>query len=50
MKSLDSSLNAEMHVELDLLADTSVVGSDVLIVLDHECHADIYGYETKSRH
>ncbi len=50
VKSLDSSLNTNIQVELDSHADTSVVGSNVLIVHDHEGYVDVYGYNSKSRH
>ena len=50
VKSLDSSLNTNIKVELDSHADTSVVGSNVLVVHDHERYVDVYGYDSKSRH
>ncbi len=50
VKSLDSSLNSKIQVELDSYADTSVVGSNVLVVHDHECYVDLFGYDSKSRH
>ncbi len=30
--------------------NTSVLGSNVLVLQDHEVHLDIYGYDNKSRH
>ncbi len=50
VKSLDSSLNTNIQVELDSHADTSVIGSNVLVVHDHEQYVDVYGYDSKSRH
>ncbi len=50
VKSLDSSLNTNIQVELVSHADTSVVGSNVLVVYDHERYVDVYGYDSKSRH
>ena len=50
VKSLDSSHNPKIQVELDSHADTSVVGSNVLIVHDHERYVDVFGYDSKSRH
>ncbi len=50
VKSLDSSLNTNIQVELDSHADISVVGSNVLVVHDHEWYVDVYGYNSKSRH
>ncbi len=39
-----------IQVELDSHADTSVVGSNVLVAHDHECYVDVYSYDSKSRH
>ena len=50
VKSLGSAVNDKIHVELDSHADTSVVGSNVLVVHDHERYVDVYGYNSKSRH
>ncbi len=50
VKSLDSSLNANIQIELNSHADTSVVGSNVLVVHNHEWYVDVYGYDSKSRH
>ncbi len=50
VKLLDSLVNHKIQVELDSHADTSVVGSNVLVVHDHECYVDVYGYDSKSRH
>ncbi len=50
VKSLDSSINHKIQGELDLHADTSVVGPNVLLVHDHEHYAAIFGYSSKSRH
>ncbi len=50
VKSLDSSLNSEVQVELDSQADTSVAGSNVLVVHDHECYVNAFGKDSKSRH
>ncbi len=47
---MDSSLNSKIKVELDSNADTSVVGSNVLVVHDHECHIDVFRCDSKSRH
>ncbi len=35
VKSLDSSYNSKIQVELDSHVDTSVVGSDILVVHNH---------------
>ncbi len=40
VKSLDSSLNTNIQVELNSHADTSVVGSNVLVVHNHEQYVD----------
>ncbi len=50
MKSLESSLNSKIQVELDSHIDTSVVSSNVLIVHGHECYVDVFMYNSKSRH
>ncbi len=50
VKSLDNLVNHKIQVELNSYADTSVVGSNVLVVHDHECNVDIYGCDSKSRH
>ncbi len=50
VKSLDSSLNSKIQVELDSHTDTSVVGSNVLVVHNHECYVDVFQYDSKSRH
>ncbi len=44
VKSLDSSLNTNIQVEFDSHADTSVVGSNVLVLHDHEQYVDVFGY------
>ncbi len=50
VKLLDSSVNHKIQVELDSHADTSIVGSNVLVVHGHEYSVDVYGYNSKSRH
>ncbi len=50
VKSLDCSLNSKIQVELNSHIDTSVVGSNILVVHDHKCYVDIFGYNSKSRH
>ncbi len=50
VKSLDSSINHKIQVEIDLHVDTTVVGSNVLVVHDHERYIDVYGYDSKSWH
>ncbi len=50
VKSLDSSLNSKIQVELDSQTDTNVVGSDTLVVHDNEYYVDVYRYDSKSRH
>ncbi len=50
VKSLDSSLNSKIQVELNSHADTIVVGSNVLVVHNHECYIDVLGYSSKSSH
>ncbi len=50
VKSLDSSFNSKIHVELNLHADTSVVGSNVLRVYKIKQYVDVYGYDSISRH
>ena len=50
VKSVNSSSKDKLRVELDSHADTTVVGSNVLIVHDHERFVDVYGYDNKSRH
>lgn len=50
VRSLDSSLNSKIQVELDSHAGTSAVGSNVLVVHDHKCYIEVYGYDNKSRH
>ncbi len=42
--------NLTIQVELDLHADTVVVGSNLLVAHDHECYIDVYHYDSKSRH
>ncbi len=37
VKSLDSSINHKIQVELDSHADTGVVVSNVMVLHDHEC-------------
>ncbi len=39
----------KISVELDSHADTCVVGSNVLVVHDHERFVDIYGFDRKSQ-
>ncbi len=36
--------HSKISVELDSHVDTCVVGSNVLIIHDHECFVDIYGF------
>ncbi len=48
--TVESSLNPKIQVDLDSHTDTSVVGSKVLVVHDHECYIDVFGYNRKSRH
>ncbi len=50
VKSLGSPTKDDICVELDLHADTSVLGSNVLVAHDHEFYIDVYGYDSKSRH
>ncbi len=40
-KSLYSSVNNKIQVELNSRADTIVVGSHVLVVHNHECYIDV---------
>ncbi len=50
VKSLDDSINYKIQVELDSHADTSVVGSNLLVVHDHERYVDVYGYNCTCWH
>ncbi len=50
VKSRDSSFNHKICVDLNSHADASDVGSNVLVVHDHEHYIDVYGYESKSGH
>ncbi len=45
-----NSIDYKIQVELDSHTDTSVVGSNVLVVHDHAHYVDVYGYDCKSRH
>ncbi len=49
VKYLDSSLNSKKKVELNSHAETSVVGSNILVVHDHESYVVVIGYDSKSR-
>ncbi len=49
VKSLDSSLKSKIQVELDSHTDTSVLGSNVLVVHNYECHNNVFEYDNKSR-
>ncbi len=50
VKSLKSSLNSKISAELNSHADTSVVGSNKLVVHNHEHYIDFDGCDSKSRH
>ncbi len=50
VKSLGSPTKDDICVELDSHADTSVLGSNVLVAHDHEFYIDVYGYDSKCRH
>ncbi len=50
VKSFDSYVNHKIHVELHFHADTSVAGSYVLVMHNHECYIDVFGYDSKSWH
>ncbi len=51
VKSTCSQSNhSRISVELDAHADTCVVGSNVLVVHDHEHFIDIYGFDKEIRH
>ena len=39
-----------ISVELDSHADTCLVGSNVLVVHDHERFVDVYGFDKETRH
>ncbi len=43
-------VNHKIQVELNSHAETSVVGSNVLDIPDHESYVDIYDYDSKSSH
>ena len=48
VKSANSkSCTNEIRIELDSHADNCVVGSNVLIIHDHERLVDVYGYNQK---
>ncbi len=50
VKLLEGPINHKIWVELDSHADTSAVGSNVLVIHNQECYLDVYGYDSKSRH
>ncbi len=50
VKSLDGSRKSKIPVELDSHTDTSVIGSNVLVLHDHKCYVDVFVYDSKSRH
>ncbi len=51
IKSTRSKSNSnKISVELDSHADTCVVGSNVLVVHDHERFVDVYGFDKETRH
>ncbi len=51
VKSTRSQSNfSKISVELDSHADTCVVGSNVLVVHDHERFVDVYGFDKETRH
>ena len=45
-----SNSHIRILVELDSHADTCVVGSNVLVVHDHERYVDVYGFDQAARH
>ncbi len=50
VKSLDISINPKIQVELNLHAETCVVGATLLLVHDHAHFIDVFGYDSKSIH